>query len=236
MRKSLLIGVLFTLGSLLFFQAAWAHMSDLGPHNENGNVWMDLYRHQDFNGNLRAAAHNFSEEETGGLNKAPYPRIVSLFDAADLEVVRQPCVDDGNSESFFMHRKNGPDLVSMGNCVEYPKWILTHEIKHGYGGQHIENCAEVIEPDPRYLPEIRRSVTGAPRGGIRATSRDTTRVICATYRTSVRRLARFSRKAFQRTPRALFRPRRTRSRLATATGSSTRTSRPRSLRRKPTRQ
>jgi hypothetical protein len=162
-RKSLLIGVLFTLGSLLFFQAAWAHMSDLGPHNENGNVWMDLYRHQDFNGNLRAAAHNFSEEETGGLNEAPYPRIVSLFDAADLEVVRQPCVDDGNSESFFMHRKNGPDLVSMGNCVEYPKWILTHEIKHGYGGQHIENCAEVIEPDPRYLPEIRRSVMCAKR-------------------------------------------------------------------------
>jgi hypothetical protein len=138
--------------------AALAHMNELGPHNENNNATMDLHKNQNFGGAFTAALNNFSEEETGGLNDAPYPRVVTVFANADQEVIRQPCVDDGDSESFFMHRVNGPDLVSMGDCVEYPKFILTHELKHSYGGQHIENCNEAIEPDPRYLPAIRRSV------------------------------------------------------------------------------
>ena len=141
MRKSLLIGVLFTLGSLLSSRRR-GHTCQISARTTKTATCRWTCTVTKTSTEICARPRTIFPRRTGGLNEAPYPRIVSLFDAADLEVVRQPCVDDGNSESVFMHRKNGPDL-SMGDCVEYPEVDFTHEIKHGYGGQHIENCARL---------------------------------------------------------------------------------------------
>jgi hypothetical protein len=83
-----------------------------------------------------------------GLNVAPLPQVVSSIAQADVAVIHQPCVDDNNSESFFMPRSGGPDLVSVGECVDYPIWITTHEIQHSYGFPH-PDCG-TIGSDPDY--------------------------------------------------------------------------------------
>ena len=150
MRKALLLAGLSMVVGLLFFQAAWAHPSPHGPHNHNNNSYMDLYKTQStwWNGAFAAARHNYGDEETEGLNVAPLPQVVSSIAQADVEVIHQPCVADNNSESFFMPRSGGPDLVSVGECVDYPIWITTHEFQHSYGFPH-PDCG-TIGSDPDY--------------------------------------------------------------------------------------
>jgi hypothetical protein len=160
--RKILVALAAFVAAMLVAAPVFGHQSRNGPHNENFDSQHDLYKPQSswWDGGFQAAWNNYMPAETDGLNNAPLPDVVGNIGAADVEVTHQPCdPNDGNSESFFMHRRNGADFISVGECVTRPKWVTTHELQHSYGFPHPgeDGCAN-IEPDPEYLPDIRRSI------------------------------------------------------------------------------
>jgi hypothetical protein len=114
------------------------------PHNENGNRYLDVYWTDSFDGAMAKTVKSYYEP-VSGLEKAPLLRRVLDLDAADVHVFKQPCVDDGNSESFFQHSEMGVDKISVGACVLNPVYILEHENLHAESmGHHGDLCDDLI--------------------------------------------------------------------------------------------
>jgi hypothetical protein len=120
-------------------------LSGKGPHNENGNTTLDLYRADNFNGAFNTAINNYLEVQNFG--QAPRPRVVTSLYQADVIVRYNDSTETG--AGFIHYAEPRIDTLRISRTGAYPVWLLTHELGHGYSMRDLtmEECS-YITPDP----------------------------------------------------------------------------------------
>jgi hypothetical protein len=142
-RRSWLVILASVVLALIYTGAAEAHPNTRGPHNENGNTTLDIYKVGNFNGALGEAIANYGE---GNLGNAPKPRTVSTQAQADV-LVRY--LNPGEVGAGFSHRNGAIDILRISPTSPNPVWTLTHELGHAEAMQDLTMAeCDLIAPDP----------------------------------------------------------------------------------------